>query len=78
MEQNTETKNPSMDQKNILDKYECKNYDTCHNLIYFTEKDQEYYLQKGWTYPDGSVVKPKYCKPCRVQRKADKAQHGNY
>lgn len=56
----------------VLDKYNCRNYSQCGNEITFTEKDNEYYIQRGWVHANGSPVKPKECKPCRIKRKKAK------
>lgn len=55
-------------------KWPCENFSTCGNTIFFGPKDEEYYKQQGWVRPDGSVIKPRRCKPCRAKKRAEKAR----
>lgn len=59
------------------EKYNCRNFDDCKGVIVFTERDKDYYIQRGFVNPDGSISKPRYCKPCRVKRKSQKAKYEN-
>lgn len=60
----------------ITDKYKCRNFNKCGNMIVFTERDNEFFVQKGWVDEDGRVQKPKYCKPCRLERKGKPKYNG--
>lgn len=66
-----------MSDNETLEQYNCRNFKDCNGIIKFTEKDKEYFIQRGWVNPDGSPTKPAYCKPCRNKRKAQKAQYEN-
>jgi hypothetical protein len=43
----------------------------CNQAFPFTERDQEFFKQKGWG-------EPKRCKPCRIKRKNERFQRGQY
>lgn len=41
----------------------------CQDEFEFTERDQEFYEEKGYT-------PPKRCKTCRAKKKAERAEQG--
>ena len=49
----------------------------CTNRVYFSPRDEEFYRQKGWTDPQGNVIKPKRCKYHREMRKKQREQQKN-
>ena len=51
-----------------VEKYECKNFTKCGNYIFFGPRDLEYFVQRGFVKADGSVSKPKLCRPCKKQK----------
>jgi hypothetical protein len=54
-----------------VEKYPCAT-PGCNNFVYFSERDEKFYREKGWVDEKGNVIKPKRCKACRERRKAQR------
>lgn len=50
-----------------MEEYKCINYDRCGGMVFFSDKEKEFFASKGFD-------KPKRCKKC-LQEKRSQERH---